>query len=116
MFARVALGRETTSVDDMYIDVYGFSMILYEVITQRKAWESHSTGSIEARVKSGERPAIPADIIQAYANSRESVLLDLMQNCWAQNPQERPTFDAIVRMLDEIGSVSEREQLKQDVN
>ena len=79
-------------------------MILYEIITQRQAWDSQPSSYIEARVKAGERPAIPADILEGYAKSRESILLDIMLQSWSQDPQDRPSFIQIMERFEDASS------------
>lgn len=76
------------------MDVYSFGMIMYELITLKKPFEDiHNPNVIQVlqRVKQGRMPSFDDSTPDSYRN--------LIQRCWAENPEERPTFDEIVRSL-----------------
>eukprot|EP00026_Physarum_polycephalum_P000640 Phypoly_transcript_00641.p1 GENE.Phypoly_transcript_00641~~Phypoly_transcript_00641.p1 ORF type:complete len:1297 (+),score=194.44 Phypoly_transcript_00641:293-4183(+) len=76
-------------------DVYGFGVVLWEIISRRKPWEGIHAMKIVQNVLAGFRPAeerflspeVPANI------------KNLMKKCWDQDPIQRPTSDAIVMQL-----------------
>ena len=79
-------------------DVYSFSIVLWELLSKEgnmpfgdERWEA----KVEAKVLAEERPDIPevAKELQPIVN--------VMENCWAQSPDDRPTFDEIVETLED---------------
>lgn len=74
-------------------DVYAFSMIVYEIITKKVPFnELKNTNEIfnEVVIKN-QRPKINEKIPNCYRQ--------LIEMCWAQNKDERPTFDDIIHIL-----------------
>ena len=61
-------------------DVYSFAFVLYEIIT--------STIPFISAIESGMRPEINDDVPKAYR--------ELIEGCWSQIPEDRPTFEEIV--------------------
>jgi serine/threonine protein kinase len=75
------------------VDVYAYGMIMYELITgQIPCAQNDSLLSIGRKVLSGARPSLP-DRISLHHRQ-------LIEQCWAQEPADRPTFDAIVARLE----------------
>ena len=77
-------------------DVYSYSIVLWEMITKKgnmpfgdERWEA----KVEAKVLAGKRPEIPkmAKELQPIVN--------IMENCWEQSPDDRPTFSQIIDIL-----------------
>lgn len=77
-------------------DVYAFGIIIWEVLTRLEPYDEMEPMSIVvAVVNDGLRPTIPAE----YA---KDPLVPLMKDCWAQDPGERPTFQAIIERLEAV--------------
>lgn len=75
------------------VDVYSFGVILYEIVTQQRFLEDIKFDyQKEDAIKQGKRPALPADTNQ--------ILASLIQFCWAQDPNQRPSFDQVVECLE----------------
>jgi hypothetical protein len=74
---------------------------MWEIWTRGVPWEEIECSAVDfanrltERVTAGERPRLPDGCAPAPLG-----YLELMQQCWADNPAERPRFDAIVRMID----------------
>eukprot|EP01105_Mastigella_eilhardi_P020569 TRINITY_DN4906_c0_g1_i2.p1 TRINITY_DN4906_c0_g1~~TRINITY_DN4906_c0_g1_i2.p1 ORF type:complete len:148 (-),score=39.52 TRINITY_DN4906_c0_g1_i2:130-573(-) len=77
-------------------DVYSFGVVLWEMFAGNfnpydenlKSWE------LPVYVVSGGRPVIPKHV-------RDSVAA-LMRKCWHKTSAERPSFDRILTLLDEL--------------
>jgi len=81
------------------VDIYSFAMILYMLLTSKVPWGNLS--GIRAVTKAsmeGDRP-----IVDRYIDAQ---LSNLMQSCWDENPQARPSFSAILRVLNEYSRKS----------
>ena len=74
-------------------DVYSFSYIVYEIITNEIPFneiknQSHIFGEV---VENQSRPKIKKEVSECYRK--------LIEKCWSHVPSERPTFDEIVCLL-----------------
>lgn len=89
-------------------DVYSFGIILWELLTWQQPWEecgpcSCHTITIYNWVLEGHRPMIPPqDKLPAGPCPVYDDLVQLMRQCWDQEPSDRPTFSTIVQRLDEM--------------
>ncbi|KAK8892324.1 hypothetical protein M9Y10_029550 [Tritrichomonas musculus] len=74
-------------------DVYAFSLIMYEILTgHRPYYEFHSAKEISHEIiNKGTRPSFDIPIGTSYRK--------LIERCWSQEPNERPTFSEIVQLL-----------------
>lgn len=72
-------------------DVYSFAMIMFELITAQVPFDEGSVFSIQEFVKSGRRPEIASDTPEVYKF--------LIEQCWDQDPNNRPTFEQILQQL-----------------
>mmetsp|Transcript_28558 Transcript_28558/g.71798 ORF Transcript_28558/g.71798 Transcript_28558/m.71798 type:complete len:494 (-) Transcript_28558:138-1619(-) len=78
-------------------DVYSFGIVLWEIYTQKQAFADLSDdlpSFIRAVCHNGFRPEIPPDTPPSISQ--------LLQKCWAKDPEERPSFAEIINLLDSI--------------
>lgn len=75
------------------VDVYSYGVILFEIVTQTRFLEEISFDYLkEDAIKQGKRAALPVDT--------NPILSSLIQFCWAQDPNQRPSFDQVVECLE----------------
>jgi len=74
-------------------DVFSFSLIVWEMMEQKIPYgNAPSDIMASVAIMSGERPPISA--------SWPDYLSSLTQACWADSPNDRPTFSDIVTSLE----------------
>merc|ERR1712137_49005 len=66
-------------------DVYGFGMIIYELITRKMPFHDVNTMRVAMLVMQGQSPALPEDIDPSYEK-----LVTLHKQCISFKPEERP--------------------------
>ncbi|GIL60322.1 hypothetical protein Vafri_14952, partial [Volvox africanus] len=77
------------------VDVFSFGVVLYEVFGRVLLLELYSKDELEAlssRIAHGFRHSRPDCMPRA--------IWDIVQQCWAQNPADRPTMPLVVRQLE----------------
>lgn len=76
------------------VDVYSFGVILWEMVSADIPFSSMSDVQAAMNVSSGMRPRIPAHIAPLTKS--------LIEDCWRDNPAERPSFAEVLNRLAEI--------------
>ena len=74
------------------VDVYSYAMLMYELVTDDIPWRDVSPLNVmRIVVVQRMRPKLPPNL--------DPSLKELIKMCWADNPQERPTFREIYKMF-----------------
>jgi serine/threonine protein kinase len=84
------------------VDVYSYGIILYEIATRRLPWVGEIDDDdymstvrwLEAALKADRRPALPSEM-----EAHHPEFVDVMRQCWAGDPGERPSFSSVVAIL-----------------
>jgi len=84
----------TSKKYSMASDVYGFAIILWELLTRQVPFEGMPGMEIQEAVLGGERMPISDTVPIAFR--------ELIRKSWAQTPEERPSFKEIVSCLKRI--------------
>jgi len=72
------------------VDVYGFGMVCYEILTGQIPFEGHRKCDYDL-VLSGQRPDVPDHV--------DPDLRDLLHRCWHDDPLQRPGWPEILDIL-----------------
>ncbi|MCO5570402.1 hypothetical protein L7F22_024123 [Adiantum nelumboides] len=94
LYSTVTLRHGEKKHYDHKVDVYSFSIVFWELLTNRMPFEGMSNlQAAYAAAFKGTRPTLSEDI-----NLPEELVF-IMQSCWAEDPHMRPNFAQVVRML-----------------
>ncbi|XP_038817817.1 ankyrin repeat and protein kinase domain-containing protein 1 [Salvelinus namaycush] len=95
-------------------DVYSFSIVMWEILTQKRPYQAgkreYSTTTVLMKVSSGRRPGlenIPDDKPQECEQ-----MITIMQQCWDQDPRERPDFSDMSNTRDDILNILSRKDFE----
>lgn len=80
---------------DLKADVFSYSIILYQLLTNKNPYPKMHWTYAYLRMLKGERLEIPAQ----YENSK---FTELIKSCWAENPQKRLSFTDIVNQSGDL--------------
>jgi serine/threonine protein kinase len=77
----------------MMVDVFAFGLVLYEIVANQSPFQEGLTELeiMKQRIKGQEPAVIPSFVVPEVG--------ELIDDCWAFNPNDRPTFCAIVDRL-----------------
>ncbi|XP_055819528.1 uncharacterized protein LOC129888602 [Solanum dulcamara] len=79
-------------------DVYSYGMICFQLLTGKAPFDEHLQGEKMAQnIRTGERPLFP------YPSPK--YLVNLTRKCWQTNPNLRPSFSSLCRILHYIKKV-----------
>jgi serine/threonine protein kinase len=74
-------------------DVWSFGIVVYEIVARREPHYNMDLVTVAIEIKeNGLTPKIPHDC--------PSTLRELMEMCWQKDPNQRPTFETICKMLE----------------
>ena len=86
---------------EMKVDVYAFAITMFEVISRVSPWKGMGKFDLYERVGEGKRPEFPKDIMK---RKELNEMIEIIEACWHQNPNDRPNFDSIHASLSQIES------------
>ncbi|XP_057764132.1 integrin-linked protein kinase 1-like [Salvia miltiorrhiza] len=84
---------------DTKVDVFSFALILQELIEGSPPFSTKQEHEVPKSYVAKERPPFKAPM-KLYAHG----LKDLIEECWSENPADRPTFRQIIPRLEGIHS------------
>lgn len=95
---------ELSSKHDPKVDVYSFSIILWELCSRKPAWEGMKQWYIHENVSNKKRPPL-----------EEWPVKNLIAQCWDHDPNRRPNFVDIYNDLEQIKLAVQLEGISLDL-
>uniref|UniRef100_A0A4W4G7V7 Protein kinase domain-containing protein n=1 Tax=Electrophorus electricus TaxID=8005 RepID=A0A4W4G7V7_ELEEL len=84
-------------------DVYSFSIVMWEILTQNRPYQGVNMTEILIRVTSGKRPGVEKIPDDKPPECEE--MLAIMQQCWHQESSQRPAFSDMVWKIEALSDV-----------
>jgi hypothetical protein len=69
-------------------------MVLWALFSRERPYTSLDPGVVASECAKGARPELPANCPKRLG--------ELIERCWDANPANRPAFDEILKLLDDI--------------
>eukprot|EP00887_Chlorella_sp_A99_P008292 scaffold12.g8292.t1 len=95
-------------------DVFSFGVVLWQLWSMAQPYAGVPDDELRSRLLAShgeERPPLPGEGGQPAAEEPGPGWRDLVQECWAQLPEQRPSFAVVVERLREIAQeVRQRQQ------
>jgi len=88
-------------------DVFSFAMVAYEVAVRHVPFERLDAHAVARQTMSGIRPDFEEDCDQAVPPG----LLEVIQQCWGQEPDSRPSFFDVRVMLEQLAASTAEDTL-----
>lgn len=88
-----AYKRETEKVD-----VYSLGNVLYFMLTKEIPWDDFKSKEISTKVKKGERPIIPAEILES-THPYDKYMVEAIKMCFTHDQEERPSAKEVALKL-----------------
>mmetsp|Transcript_105320 Transcript_105320/g.187208 ORF Transcript_105320/g.187208 Transcript_105320/m.187208 type:complete len:288 (-) Transcript_105320:154-1017(-) len=79
------------------VDVWSFAMVIYEIVCREVPFEEEDQNSVEMIVMNGLRPDMAA-----VPPETPAPLVKMMEDCWEQDPNLRPSFEVVVPLLEDL--------------
>jgi serine/threonine protein kinase len=83
-------------------DIFSFAMIIYELMCRRVPFADIDPGKVPSLIMSGVRPGLTMSTASGIRPEIPGGLSELMQECWAQDYEERPNFSMVKSKLEKI--------------
>jgi len=99
IFMAPELMRNNTRTYRTEVDVYSFGLLLWQMITQQRPYRDF-TGGVADFVRLMADAALPRPLIDNNIIPPE--LGTIIEQCWAENPQSRPTFGQVAKILEDF--------------
>ena len=93
------LNHRFNAKSDMKLDVYSWSMTMYETVCRVRPWnEIDSPEEVQRAVMAGERPGVPDPVKRHVCHEfRMPLLLEFIRDGWVQDQGQRPDMQSIAK-------------------
>lgn len=96
----------TTGNETSATDVFSFGMVMYEMLTLRRPWKKIPLIEVGLRLARGARPEWPKDGEKDFYGHIPETLKNLVEKCWSQAMDDRPTADVLCSLLQDLVGIA----------
>ena len=82
-----------------FSDCFALGMVIYETISGKLPFHEHRDCTVSLKVARGERPHREAEF--------KEDLWKMLEFCWAPQPDDRPSAEAVLRCLETVSNMRE---------
>ncbi|XP_070786141.1 receptor-interacting serine/threonine-protein kinase 3 [Enoplosus armatus] len=83
-------------------DVYSYGILLWSIVTGKQPYPNAMSSIVRFRIPQGDRPSLDEIRCQAAGRTGLTGLMELMEQCWKQRPNERPSSLECTTMTEEL--------------
>ncbi|XP_054877335.1 receptor-interacting serine/threonine-protein kinase 3 isoform X2 [Poeciliopsis prolifica] len=83
-------------------DIYSFGILLWSIATGKKPYPNAMSAIVPIRIPMGDRPSLDDIRCTDAGVAGLTRLIDLMQECWRSNPQQRPSSRKCTTVMEEL--------------
>ncbi|KAL7841462.1 hypothetical protein SRHO_G00251530 [Serrasalmus rhombeus] len=88
-------------------DIYSYGILLWSVITGKEPYDSVLSSLVRFRIPEGDRPDLTS--VDCSKADGLSHLVELMQRCWDDKPEQRPSFRDCIKVTEEVYTLHKKE-------
>ncbi|XP_068092914.1 receptor-interacting serine/threonine-protein kinase 1 isoform X2 [Hyperolius riggenbachi] len=104
--------REINTRATVKSDVYSFGIVIWVILSDKEPYENVLTDSqLSLGVRDGQRPDMTDDLQNSFKEAS-----DLMQQCWKDEPGERPSFEECEKIMKPVYTEKYEGSIEQDLS
>ncbi len=85
---------------DTKVDVYSFAIIMYVVYFRNRHPYGVNVNELQLLHHVYQNPEFRPKIVESEVKTEHQWYIDLMKQCWSTKPDDRPSFENIIKVID----------------
>ncbi|XP_044039001.1 receptor-interacting serine/threonine-protein kinase 3 [Siniperca chuatsi] len=83
-------------------DVYSYGILLWSIVTGKQPYANAMSSIVRFRIPQGDRPSLDEIKGQAAGRTGLTGLMELMEKCWKESPNQRPSSLECTTVTEEL--------------
>lgn len=92
------------------VDIFAFAMVVHELLTDEPCFSETSSVAVNKFISQGRRP------INDTSRMIPTQMMCLIESCWSQNPNDRPSADDIIKIIADVSFIARERTIALDTN